>query len=45
MIHLLSELKQHGKEDVGKELRSIIDELLRRGGIALEKHMDISKLL
>ena len=45
MIHLLSELKQHGKEDVGKELRSIIDELLRRGGIAIDKHMDITKLL
>ena len=31
MIHLLNDMKQHGKELVGKELRSIIDELLRRG--------------
>ena len=45
MVHLLNELKQHVKELVGKELRAIIDELLRRGGIAIQKHMDITKLL
>ena len=46
MVHLLQELKEHGKELVGsKELRAVIDELLRRGAIAVQKHMDISKLL
>ena len=45
MIHLLNDMKQHGKDLVGKELKAIIDELLRRGGIAIDKHMDISKLL
>ena len=45
MIRLLNDMKQHGKELVGKELKAIIDELLRRGGIAIDKHMDITKLL
>ena len=45
MIRLLNDLKHHGKDFVGKELKAIIDELLRRGGIAIDKHMDISKLL
>ena len=45
MLHLLNELKQHGKELVGKELRAVVDELLRRRGIAIQKHIDITKLL
>ena len=46
MVHLLQELKEHGKELVGStELQAIINELLRRGAISIQKHMDISKLL
>ena len=44
MIRLLNDLTHHGKDFVGKELKPIIDELLRRGGIAIDKHMGISKL-
>ena len=45
MITLLKELMKQGKEVVGTELRAIIDELLRRGGITTEKYTDISLLL
>ena len=45
MVYLLQQLKEHGKELVGKQLKAVINELLRRGGIDVQKHTNISKLL